>query len=260
MIRRLFPILAASALLLAACGFTAAPTPPPLDANQIITKGFEATSKLKSFHMTIALDGNATIPQVGGNLALKGTELTGDFDVAKKQAHATFSVPALLSLSGEVVANENATYLKTSLTGTKWKKQDNGAAGSIPDVQDPTKALADIKKFMDKDGVEAKKLDDAKCGDSTCYRVELTIPSALLDDAAAAAGSSPSEVLGQALVVDLEFDRQTMFLSSVATNIDAKQIGSVDATITLSAFDQPVTITEPPASDVDTSGGGFSFP
>jgi hypothetical protein len=260
-IRRLIPILAVVALFLAACGPAAAPTPPALDARQVVTKGIDATTKLKSFHAAVVLDGTVNIPQMGtGSLKLKGTELAGDFDLANKQAHLTFSVPTLLGLEGEVVATEAATYIKTSLTGPKWQKQENDA-GVLPDeVQDPTKALSDVEAFLDREGVELRNLDDAACGESTCYHVQLTIPSEALNDAAASAGTSASDVVGEALVIDLQFDRTTLYLTSASTSVEAEEMGTLNATLTLSAFDQPVAVTTPPDAEVDSSGGGFSFP
>lgn len=258
MFRRLIPIFAASALLLAACGQSAPPT-PALDANQIITKGLEATTRLQSFHLDVALDGQLTLPQLGG-VRLSDSTLGGDFDLAKKLGHVTFSLPKLFGLAGEVILTEPATYIKTTLTGAKWQKQDNVAGGSIPEVQDPTKALAELGTFLKQDGVEARKLADAKCGDANCYQVELTIPSALLDDAASAAGPSASDIIGEALVLNLQFDREKLYLTTVSTSIDNAQAGTFSATLSLSGFDQPLTISEPPAGDVDTSGGGFSLP
>ena len=256
--RRLIPIFAASALLLAACGQSAPPT-PALDANQIITKGLEATTKLQSLHLDVALDGQLTLPQLGG-VRLSDSTLGGDLDLARKLAHLTFSLPKLFGLAGEVIVTGPATYIKTTLTGAKWQKQDNTTGGSIPEVQDPTKALAELGTFLKKDGVEARKLADAKCGDANCYQVELTIPSALLDGAAVSAGTSASEVIGDALVLNLQFDREKLYLTTVSTSIDNAQAGTFSATISLSGFDQPVTISEPPASDVEASGGGFTLP
>jgi len=259
-VRRLLPILAISTLLLAACGSAAAPTPPPLDAEQVITKGLEATGKLQSFHLTATLDGSAAFLPGGGTTSLKGTQLVGDFDLAGRQAHATITAPTLFGFEGEVIANADAVYLKTSLTGPKWQKQDAGS-GSIPDeVQDPTKAITDLQAFLDKEGVEVTKHDDVACGDATCYHVTLTIPSSLLDDAAASAGTSASDVIGESLTVDLQFHRTELYLTSASTSIDAGDKGSLSVSLALSAVNQPVTVTPPADSEVDTSGGGFTLP
>lgn len=258
---RLISSLAVVTLLLAACGGASAPTPPPLDGKQIVTKGMEATANLKSFHVAVALDGDVKVEQLGSSaLKLKGTQLDGDIDVAEKQAHLTFAAPTLLGLEGEVVATEAATYVKTSLTGPKWQKQANDTGPLPSEVQDPTKALDDLKAFLEKDGVAVKKLDDIACGSSTCYHVEVTVPSELLNDATASPGTSASGVLTEDLVLDMQFDRAKLYLTSVSTSVTSDQVGALRATVTLSAFDQPVSVTVPPDSQVDTSGGGFTLP
>lgn len=270
-IRRFFPFLVIFSFLLAACGGAGAtPTPPSLDARQIITKGLQATATIKSFHLETAVDGSVTIPQMGGKMSLKGTTLSGDFDLANKLVSLSFAVPALLGVAGQLIATREAAFVKTSLTGEKWRKQAIPADQPASGVQDPTKAIAELQKFLAKDGVESKKLADAACGTSSCYQVELTIPSALLDQAGGAAGASPapvasgsgsvSSVLGEALVVDLQFDKSKLYLTSATTSIDSKEIGSFTVTLTLSRFDQPVTITPPPADQVDDSGSGLTLP
>jgi hypothetical protein len=258
---RLISTFAGVALLLAACAGASAPTPPPLDGKQIVTKGMEATANLKSFHAAVALDGDVKVQQLGTSaLKLKGTKLDADVDLAGKQAHLTFEAPTLLGLEGEVVATAAATYVKTTLTGPKWQKQANDSGPLPSEVQDPTKAVDDLKAFLEKDGVEVKKLDDLACGTSTCYHVEVTVPSKLLNDATASAGTSASDVLNQDLVLDMQFDRTKLYLTSVSTSMTSDHVGTLQATVTLSAFDEPVTVSVPPDSEVDTSGGGFTLP
>lgn len=260
MIRRLLPALVVSTLVLAACGSAAAPTPPPLDADQVIAKGLEATGKLQSFHLAATLDGKAAFLPGGGTTSLKGTTLAADVDLAGKLAHATFSAPTLFGLEGEVIANSDAFYLKTSLTGPKWQKQQAGGTGIPHEVQDPTKAITDLQAFLDKDGVEATRLDDVACAEATCYHVRLTIPSSLLDDAAASGGTSASDIIGDSLSVDLEFHQADLYLTSASTSIGGGDQGTLNVSLVLSAFNQPVTIVAPPESEVDTSGGGFTLP
>ncbi len=270
MIRRFLPLLILCGLLLAACGGAGATPTPSLSAKEIISRGLAATATIKSFHLETAVDGSVTIPQMGGKMALKGTTLSGDFDLVNKLVSLSFALPALLGVQGQVIATKEAAFVKTSLTGEKWRKQAIPADQPASGVQDPTKAIAELGKFLDKDGVQSKKLSDAACGTSQCYQVELTIPSALLDQAAGAGGPSPaavatgsgsvSSMLGEALVVDMQFDKSKLYLTSATTSIDSKEIGSFSVTLTLSRFDQPVTITPPAADQVDASGSGLTLP
>jgi len=269
-IRRFLPLSVVLSLLLAACGGGGATPTPSLSAREIITRGLTATGTVKSFHLETSLEGNIKIPQMGGTVALKGTTFKGDFDLANKLVSLSFAMPSLLGIQGQVIATSEAAYVKTSLTGEKWQKQAIPAGQAASGVQDPSKAIAELQKFLDKDGVQSKKLADAACGTSTCHQVELTIPSTLLDQAAGAVGASPaavasgsgsvSSVLGPALVIDMLFDTSKLYLTSVTTSIDSKEIGSFTLTVTLSKFDQPVTITPPPADQVETGGSGLTLP
>ncbi len=58
----------------------------------------------------------------------------------------------------------------------------------------------------------------------------------------------------------MQFDRTKLYLTSVSTSMTSDQVGTLQATVTLSAFDEPVTVSVPPDSEVDTSGGGFTLP
>ncbi len=257
----LLPI-AALALLLAACS-TAAPSPTPaLDARQVITKGMQATSKLKSFHLSATATGTLQIPQLGsGGLNLKGSTLEGDIDVAGKQLALHFGVPPLLNVEGDVLVIDNVAFVKTSLTGPKWMKQSASELGAVGSAApNPGSAIDDLAAFLEKDGVQAKKLDDANCGDSTCYQVELTIPTSLLDDAASAAGASASQMLGDSLVVTMEFDRQKLYLMSASTSVESAATGTFTLDVALSKFDTSTSITPPPPDQVDQNGGGFRLP
>lgn len=260
MLRRFLPVAAVLALVLAACGNAASPT-PTLTADEIITKGMEATANLKSFHLAAAASGTLNVEQLGsGGLNLKGTTLEGDIDIAGEKVALHFLVPPLLNVEGDVVVADEAIYVKTTLTGPKWMKESAGDVGASPSsAPDPKTAIDELGAFLDREGVEAKKLDDATCGDRTCYQVELTVPSELLNDAASAA-PLPSDALGQDLILNLKFDKENLYLSSASTSVDAQENGSFTLDVTLSQFDEATNISAPPADQVDESGGGFSFP
>ncbi|HET8586357.1 MAG TPA: hypothetical protein VFM74_00630 [Candidatus Limnocylindria bacterium] len=261
MLRRFLPVAVLIALVLAACGNAASPT-PTLTGREIITKGMEATANLKSFHLAATASGTLNVEQLGSSgLNLKGTTLEGDVDIAGKKAALHFLVPPLLNVEGDVVVADDAVYVKTTLTGPKWTREAAGGPGASPSsVPDPKTAIDELRAFLDKEGVQATKLDDASCGDRTCYQVELTIPAKLLDDAAGSAAPLPSGALGQDLVLNLKFDKEKLYLASASTSIDAQASGSLTLDVTLSNFDEATSISAPPSDQVDASGGGFSLP
>jgi hypothetical protein len=243
-LRRLAPSILVAALALAAC--TGAPA--ITDPEQIITQGIEATTALKSFHMSLAVDGTFSMPE-GGSFELDGTTLDGDFDLESKIGRLAFGVPALLGLTGEVIVIGTDTYVKTSMTGETWSKSTS-RSDALSEAMDPEAALAEVRAFLDKEGVEAEKLDDVECGERTCYAVRLTIPSALLAEAGGEVEIDPTQTLGEALVLNLRFDRQSLWLTEVGTAVQSESVGTFNATLTFSGFDEAVTVSPPPADQV----------
>lgn len=254
---RISPIIAAAVLLLAACSSAG---PAISDPREIMTQGLEATADLTSVHVVIGVDGTATLPEMGGGqMNLAGTTLEGDLDIANSEAHLTFAVPSLLGLSGEVIQVGPDTYVKTSMTGTTWSKSTASATDPLAEGMDPTQALAELRSFLDTDGVELDKLDDTDCGDRTCYAVRLTVPASVLADTGTATGVSPGDLVGDALVLDLLFDRQDLWLTQVSTELSAATVGELTLRLTLSAFNEDVSIQAPPPDEV-TEGGGPILP
>jgi hypothetical protein len=252
-LRRLAPSLLVAAFALAAC--TGAPA--ITDPEQIITQGIEATTALKSFHVSLAVDGTFSVSE-GGSFALDGTTLDGDFDLESKAGQLAFAVPAFLGLTGEVIVLGNDTYLKTSMTGDSWSKSTS-ESDALSEAMDPEAALSDVRDFLAKEGVEAEKLDDVECGERTCYAVRLTIPSELLADAGDEVDMDPTEALGAALVLNLRFDRESLWLTEVSTAVESESVGTFNATLTFSGFDEAVTVSPPPSDQVTEGELPFSF-
>lgn len=239
------PAAALLAVVLAACGGPSASAIN--DPAEIIRQGLEATADATSFHLDLTVTGNITIPDTGGTFDLEGTTAAGDFDVANKVGRLTFEVPAIFSLSGEVLQIGADSYVKTSLTGDTYTKTTSDT-GEVP--TNPDKALAGLQDFLDKDGVETEKLADVSCGDHTCYAVTLTIPATLLSQGAQVAGIDPSELVGDALVLNMQFDRENLHLSQLSTDIDAGDTGSLGLLVTVSGYGDPVEVSPPPSEQV----------
>jgi len=258
-LRRLAPLLIAIIAVLAACQGTPALTDPA----EIITQGFDATADLKSFHISVEVDGTISTPDTGGTLSLEGTTLEADIDISGEQISLTAAVPAFFGLTADLLIIGQDMYVRTSLEGTKWTHSDLGgmipgaSAVPSPDIQ---AMIDDIREFLEKDGVVSTREDDIACGDRQCYHVTVSIPPDVLNEAdpGAMASFDPAELFGEALVLDLLFDRENLWLTEVATSVDSETMGTFSATVTFSAFDAEVTLSPPPSPEV--TEGEFSLP
>jgi len=72
------------------------------------------------------------------------------------------------------------------------------------------------------------------------------------------ASLKPSDIFGDALVVDLLFDREHLWLTEISTKVDSAKAGSFSAKLTFSAFNVPVTVSAPPSDQVQE--GNLSLP
>jgi hypothetical protein len=257
-LRRFAPILIAVVAVLAACQST----PAIADPVEIITQGLDATADLKSLHISLALDGSLTVPDGGGTFKLDSTSLEADVDIQAKSVRATLAVPAFLGLTADLILIGDDVWYRTSMGGTKWFHQRNDLTGSplpIPTAsQDIQEMIDKVKEALATEGVLTKKLADVACGDRQCYQISVTVPSGLMDEAGSMASLDPSSVFGDAVVINLLFDREKLWLTEVSTGVESETVGTFSATLSFSNFDEAVDFSPPPSPDV--TEGEFTIP
>ncbi|MGZ6214234.1 MAG: hypothetical protein ACXWMG_04705 [Candidatus Limnocylindria bacterium] len=250
MLRRFAPILVAVATVLVACQSTPAITDPA----DVISQGLQATANLKSLHVSLKLNGSFTVPDGGGTFNLDSTSLEADVDIAAKNLSASLAVPAFLGLKADLIVIGQDIWYKTTMTGKKWSHQTNDLMGSplpIPTASLDTQAMiAKVKEALATKGVVTKKLADVACGDRQCYQVSVSVPSSLMNQAGAVASLDPSSVFGDALVLNLLFDREKLWLTEVSTSVDSAKVGTISATLSFSNFDEAVNFSPPPSPEV----------
>jgi hypothetical protein len=259
LLRRLLPaatlLAVVPAVVLAACSGPSTPT--IADPAEIISQGLEATTDASSFHLDLTVTGDLTIPQTGGTVQLEGTQASGDFDLANKLGHLTFEVPAIFNLSGEVLQIGTDSYLKTSVTGDSWSHSTVAADRQVP--TDPDAVLSTLREFLDTEGVETEKLDDVSCGDRTCYAVRLTVPSSVLSGVGTQTGIDPAQVVGDELVLDMQFDREDLRLTQLSSDLDAGELGTFGVLLTFSGYGEPVEVSPPPSDHVTEGAPQLPF-
>ncbi|HEX7473963.1 MAG TPA: LppX_LprAFG lipoprotein [Candidatus Limnocylindrales bacterium] len=253
MIRRLAACLAVVAIVAGACGGTSAPA--LTDPKDILTQSVASLSTLKSAHVHLDVAGtfNADLQGTGTPTAidLQGTTADMDIDLPNKKIHASFGVPALLGLSGDLIQIGSDQYIKISLVGPKYKKSTtptSTTASSSPPT-DPQTVIAGLKDGLSKLTTPPVKDADEKVGDQDCYKVTLKLTAA---DLSGAGAPLPSGTTGDG-TIDVWVRKNDLRPAKLLATINAGTQGTLTVTVTISNIDSAVTIDAPPADQIDTT-------
>lgn len=249
-------VVAIVASLVAACGAT---TGPELtDPTAIVTAALKATESAKSVHLDITVDGKASVVlPIGGADAtpidLTGTTAAADIDFAKPAAKATFSAPALLGIAGELIAIDDKSYIKTTLTGPLYQAS---ASSDLPiDPTDTSGMIDNLGDILLKPGVSLVKGTDIACGTKSCYTVTADLTADALGTAGTGAtgtlGALPIDLAGATLKLTLHVEKDLPYhLAGVTAVASLPANATLTIELTASKWDVPVTITAPPADQV----------
>jgi len=262
MIRRLPAVLALAAgvaMLVTACGGTTTTAGPALtDPDAIITAALKSTEAAKSVHVEIDIDGKAKIvlpgtgtgTGPGTSVDVTGTTVSADIDFEAPAARATFAIPALLNFSGEVIAVDGKSYVRTTLTGPLY--QESAASGSVDDPSDAGRVIDGLGDLLQKEGVELVKGDDAACGSEQCYTVtaDLTAEDLGIGGASATLGL-PIDLQGASLKLTVHVEKDLPYhLAGVTAVLTMADGNTIAAELTTSKWDEPVSISAPPPDKV----------
>ena len=265
----------------------AAATVNPQDPSSIITGVINGTTNVKSFHIKLTVNGTikaAALADAGsatgglsaalqGDLKLDGTAVEGDVDVANQAGHLTFNVPPLaalgnVSLTGDLILVSNTLYYKVSILGTKYTKMDLGSIGdslgalssSLP-VAVPSAgasaAIADqisqMRAALNEAGVKATLVGVDKIGGKDASHINISVPLDKLNSAIAAQASAGPAMKIDSASVDMWVYTDSNRIAQVEIKGASSTLGNLDITLTISNYDQPVTVAAPPADQVQTA-------
>jgi LppX_LprAFG lipoprotein len=243
----------AGAFLAAACGTT--PTGPALtDPREIVTAALTSTENAKSVHLAVAVDGEATVAlPIGGGTAtpldLTGTTASADIDFIKPAAKATFALKAGLTVNGEVIAVDGKTYLKSTLTGPLYEE----SAGSTPVDPSAVGGLIDnLGDLLLNPDLDLVKGDDIACGSKQCYTVSADVTAADLGTTGSGTlDGLPVNLAGASLKLTIRVEKDLPYhLAGVTAVLSQPDGGELTVDVTASKWDEPVTISAPPADQV----------
>jgi hypothetical protein len=241
---------------------------------------------VKSFHVKAALNGTIKASGLSGlsqsaaglvtsDIKLDGTALEGDVDVVNQAAHLTFNMPALQALGGTPISADiiyigSAVYVKTDLLGPKYNKLDasslSGLTSALP-VSIPTAGasalsnvgnqVTDIQKQLQDAGAKATLVGTEKIGGKDAYHVNISLPADKINSMIAAKASpSAAPLTVDSVSIDLWAYTDTYNLAQLEVKGTASALGNLDLIVTVTNYDQPVTVTAPDPSAVQTFGLG----
>lgn len=241
-----FRSLATASLSTALIIGAVAPVGAQDDPYALLTQAAQATMTANSFTFAVTVDGSVDMGEsMGGQpLSLTGTHAEGAVSVDPLAVSITFEAPitGFPADGGLLVPNDGNAYLKLNVLGMTselWSRIPLGEVGAptaIPTL--PPDAADQLRTELEENGATVSIVGDAPCGAGTCTQVHLELPGAAVGSVVGA--EAPT------VPVDLFIDQATSRLDSVSAHIvDASSGMDVTVVVTLSGYDEPVTVTAP---------------
>lgn len=257
-------------LLVAACG---APSAPELtDPVAILEAAATQASTAQSVRVDVTAEGRLALDLMGtgagAQIDLADTTAALDLDIADGAAKATFALPGILGLRGELIAVDGAAFVKTSLTGPLYQQTTLGDADTPPGASTPdpsaiAEMVTELRDALAQPGIDPVKGDDVPCGTATCYTVTIQLTPAELAALGAGSGDLPipsglpipiPDVADQTVDLTFRVAKDTTRLAGLSVGIGGGATGDLTAEITFSKWDEDLTIVAPPADQVQPAG------
>ncbi len=242
--------------LLGAAGCQGQPVTLLDDPDEILAAAVTTTAAATSVHVDLKAEGTLSVDLFGsgaqGDINLVGTTLAADLDIAGRKTRATFSSPNLMGLAGEAVLVDDTLFLKTTLTGSKFRP----SAMSAP-PENPLKGLADLMARADLAPVKGA---DVPCAGGTCYTLSIPLTA---DDLIALGGGSQlptglpiplPDVSGATVDLTLHVEQATTRLSGLTAAVDLGDTGKLTVEATFTRWNEPMQIAPPPADQIEGTG------
>ena len=261
--------LAVSGVLLAVavvgCGSSSGtPTAAPVsDPNEIITRSATGVAAIQTVHFDVAVGGSVNTSALGssgsalglsGSLKLDGTTVSGDVDLQKQAFHVTASMPTFLGLSADVIQVDGFQYTKISLVGDKYTKS---AASTLPIASAAPSATLDIsntvntlKTSLASAGVTATLVGRDQVDGRDSYHVAVALPKDLVNQGMGALSAAASGISIDTATLDYWVYVDSLNPAKMELKATSAAVGNLTVTMTLTKYNQPVTITAPAAGEI----------
>lgn len=252
----LLPLIAIITLALAAC--QGQPVALLDDPDEILAAAATTAAAATSVHVDVAVDGRISLDPLGTGagapIDLRDTKASADVELATGHLKATFSSPGLLGIAGETILVDEGLFVKTTLTGTKYR-----VSAMDGPLQNPLKGLSDLLARTDLDPVKGA---DVPCAGGTCYTLTIKLAAADLAGLGGAAGLRlPSDLpiplpdlSASAVDLTLHVEQRTTRLSGITAVAGMADLGNLGVQATFTRWNEPVQIAAPPGDQVEGTG------
>ena len=252
--------LGASVLaVVAACSGSAPAAPALTDPVDILVQSVQTLDDVKSFRADVGVSGSVNVDMMGTGqtsaFPLDNTTAQLDVDVENKNAKATFSAPALMGISGELIQIGSTSYTKTSLTGPLYQKSESTEAGAVDEATDMSdEDVAQLREQLSKPEVAPTKGDDVACGDKQCYQVTIDLTSEELQSLSGELPTEeiPADIADAKVNVTFQIEKDTLRPAGIDITSDLGAQGNVTINVDFSNWDEPVSVEAPPADQVQS--------
>lgn len=176
-----------------------------------------------------------------------------------------FKVPLMASTLGtDKWVKVSAASLQA--LATQYSGILGGAIPSMAPAASASPDLAAITAFLTSSGITVASQGTDSCADGTCNKTVVTVPASALQQLAALGAASGSALgsnapdlsslgnLGPTTVTIWTGTSNNRF-NKLSVGISAGSAGTVTISVSLSNFDQPITVTVPPADQVTSFPG-----
>jgi hypothetical protein len=253
------------------------------DPYTLLTEAVTATTTATSFHLLAEANGSINMGESMGNVPfpIDGTRAEGDVSINPPAVSLTFDVPlqGLAISGGLIVPGDGNAYVKLALpmgsVDDLWHIIPVGEV-TMPSTlasPEPTADLAArLKTELDNAGVVITNEGETSCTAGTCTRLHLEVPASALEsnmgplsglgEMIPGSSAAPSAAAAAPIPVDVLVDNASKRLDSIVVAVSDETGTDVTLTVTISAYDVPVTVTPPPADQTTTEplfGGAFGI-
>ena len=265
--------LAFSGVLLAiavvGCGSSSAtlPAPPLTNPNEIITRSATGLTAVQTLHFDVAVTGSVNTSALGsagsglglsGAIKLDGTTASGDVDIQKQALHVSASMPTLLGLTADIIQVDGYQYVKISMVGPKYTKSPATAlpiSTAAPSASlDISSTVASLQSSLTAAGVTTTLVGREQVGGRESYHVSVGLPKDLINQQMGAlGGGAASGISIDTATLDYWVYVDSLNPAKMELKASSATLGNLTVTVTLTKYNQPVTIKAPADSEIQAS-------